>query len=247
MLNYRLLALDLDETLLTKEKSITKQSKQWISQAIDAGVIVIFATGRGLQRVVDFRDELNLSSLMVLVNGAEVWGNNGQLLKRSFINREAIRILHRLAVEAEASFWGYSVEGLINKKYWTNDMFDRDWMKFGIKHDDPQVICQLRKRIQDVDTLEITSSSPFNLELSFKGISKKTGVQKICDYLGIHMKDVMAIGDNLNDFKLIQVAGLGIAMGNADERLKQVADHVTETNEADGVAKAIQKFLITER
>ena len=243
---YRLLALDLDETLLTKDKRITAESKVWISRAIEAGVVVIFATGRGLQRVADFRKELKMDSPMVLVNGAEIWGKDRGLLSRHFISRENIHMLHRLAIEVGASFWGYSVEGLTNQKNWTEAMFHRDWMKFGIKHDDQQVINQLKRRIQGTgtDTLEITSSSPVNLEFSFKGISKKMGVQKICTYLGIGMEDVMAIGDNLNDFKLIQAAGLGVAMGNADDRLKQVADQVTETNEADGVAKAIQNFLV---
>lgn len=74
MSKYRLLALDLDETLLTKNKKVTDENKLWIDRAKQAGIVVIFATGRGLQRVVDFRRTLELDTSMVLVNGAEVWG-----------------------------------------------------------------------------------------------------------------------------------------------------------------------------
>lgn len=244
MVNYRLLALDLDETLLTKDKSITKESKIWIFRAMEAGVIVIFSTGRGLQRVEGFRRELKLDSPLVLVNGAEVWGEDGVLLSRHFIRKADIRMLHHLAMESAATFWGYSVEGLTNQGNWSEAMFDRDWLKFGIRHRDTRVINQIRSAIPDTSTLEITRSAPTNLEFSYKGISKATGVQQVCKYLRIEMKDVMAIGDNLNDFKLIQAAGLGIAMGNGDVQLKQVADQMTDTNERNGVAKAIQQFLM---
>ncbi|WP_186673605.1 HAD hydrolase family protein [Sporosarcina sp. BP05] len=78
-------------------------------------------------------------------------------------------------------------------------------------------------------------------------MSKESGVRRVCEYLNIEMESVMAIGDNLNDFKLIQSAGLGIAMGNADDKLKQVADRVTALNEEDGVAKAIKRYLFEEK
>lgn len=242
MVNYQLLALDLDETLLTKDKRITDEAKLWVTRSVEAGVVVIFATGRGLQKIGEFRDVLEMDLPMVLVNGAEVWGKQELLLGRYYISKDDIRMLHNLALEAGASFWGYSVESLTGRENWTEEMFKRDWMKFGIKHDNPQVINQLKARIRS-NTLEITSSSPINLEFSQKGVSKESGVRKVCEHMGIDMKNVMAIGDNLNDLRLIRSAGLGVAMGNADDRLKEIADVVTDTNEQNGVAKAIERYL----
>lgn len=243
MKRYRLLALDLDDTLLTKDKQISAANKKWIDKAHQAGVTVIFATGRGLQKVEYLLEELALSGPMVLVNGAEIWAEKGKVLERHYINREDIHILHDLAERADAKFWGYSVESLTHKRDWTTEMLDRSWLKFGIRHDDLAVINQLREAADQLPNISVTRSAPFNMEVSFKGISKGSGVRRLCDYLDIKMTEVMAIGDNLNDIRLIKAAGLGIAMGNADPELKRVADAVTDHHEKDGVAKAIQRYL----
>lgn len=241
---YRLLAVDLDETLLTRDKRITKETKEWISRAEQAGVVVILATGRGLQRVEGFLKELHLNNPMVLVNGAEVWKKPGQLWERHFISREAIRALHSIAEEAGAKYWGYNTDGLIGSGDWTKEMFHFDWLKFGIRYDNIDVISKVKEQVKSLGNLEVTSSAPTNLEISAKGISKESGVRKVCKELNIKMRHVMAIGDNLNDLQLIRSAGLGVAMGNADDRLKRVADRITDTNEEAGVAKAIQNFLL---
>lgn len=117
-------------------------------------------------------------------------------------------------------------------------------MKFGIRHESPEVIAHLKDDLSELDTITVTSSAINNLEISAKGVSKEIGVRKVCDYLQFEREDVMAIGDNLNDLQLLQYAGLGIAMGNADDQIKRIADHVTDTNEHDGVATAIKRYLL---
>lgn len=241
--HYRMLAIDLDGTTLTDDKRITDETKFWIRRAATNGVTVSFATGRGVQTAQSIWEELRLDSPMVLVNGAEVWESPGKLRERHIIAREDIYRLHLLAEEAGASFWGYSTESLTSKRHWTEAMFERDWMKFGIRHDDLQVIRQLRDVVESWGTVEVTRSAPVNMEISPKGISKETGVRSVCELLGIDMREVMAIGDNLNDLRLIQSAGFGVAMGNADEELKRAADGYTDSNERDGVAKAIRHYL----
>ncbi|WP_066190640.1 Cof-type HAD-IIB family hydrolase [Gracilibacillus timonensis] len=243
MVNYRLLALDLDETLLTKDKRISVQNKKWIEYAINSGVIVIFATGRGRERITKIQEELGLDTLMVLVNGGEVWGNNSEILERSIISAEDIRKLHHFSENANASYWGYNVESFVGRKEWNEEMFSKEWLKFGIRHSDQNVLQKIREQISEIPTLGITSSGSNNLEIGLNGKSKKTGVEKICDYMELKMEEVMAIGDNYNDLCLLKAAGLGIAMGNAEQVIKEKADAVTDTNERDGVAKAIQKYL----
>lgn len=243
MTAYRLLALDMDGTLLTDNKMITEEAAHWIRLAGEAGVTVMFATGRGMQTAGSFWDELGLQSPMVLLNGAEIWEGPGRLHERNFLSREDIRKLHGLATGAGASFWGYSVESLTGSKHWSDEMFSRDWMKFGMHHNDLAVIHQLREEVRSWGHLEVTRSADINMEISLRGISKASGVKKVCDLLGIAMDQVMAVGDQHNDMTLISAAGLGIAMGNADEELKRAADGVTDTNERNGVAKAIQKYI----
>lgn len=239
-----MLALDLDGTTLLDSKEISENNRQWIRKAVDEGVVVSIATGRGIQGAENYRAELGLTSPMILLNGGEIWKAPGELLERHFMNEEHIYQLHQIAMKTDSWFWGFTLEGMKKKSEWTDDLLKQTWMKFGILNEDTTILTEIRVSIKDWDGIEITSSAPNNLEVSPKGISKEYGVSKICEFLGFSLNDVMAIGDSLNDFKLIQAAGLGIAMGNAEDKLKQVADEITDTNEQDGVAKAISKYLL---
>lgn len=249
MVNYRLLALDLDGTVLTKDGQITAETKLAISRAVTAGVVVILATGRGLHQEIEvFREALGIDTPMVLANGGEIWARTGHILERHYINKEDIRMLHGMSIEAKADFGGYSVEKATEEmNVWTDEMFDFDWMTFSIRHDDSQAFNQLREQLEHSTTLEVIHSTPTSIDFSLKGVSKESGVKRLCEHLSIDMASVMAIGDNLNDFNLIQSVGLGIAMGNADDKLKQVADRVTASNEENGVAKAINSYLFDEK
>ncbi|TLS50816.1 HAD family phosphatase [Paenibacillus antri] len=240
---YKLIATDLDGTLLTDDKTITDETKRWLRYAAEQGVAVIFSTGRGMQTAEAYWRELELRSPMVLLNGAEIWSGPGKLHKRIFLPRETVRRLHGIAVARGEWYWGYSVESLTNHEGWTPEMFDRDWMKFGIGCADLQRLEEIRQDLEGWGTLEITRSALTNLEISVKGVTKESGVREVCSLLGFGMPDVIALGDHHNDIRLLQAAGLGVAMGNADPRVKSIADAVTSTNNEEGVARAIRKYV----
>jgi HAD superfamily hydrolase (TIGR01484 family) len=242
MLCHRLIALDLDGTLLTDDKRIADSTKLWVGKAADAGVIVTFATGRGRQDALSFVRELDLDSPMVFLNGAEIWGGPGQLLERHFMDTEDIYRLHQLTAETGCCFWGYTVETLIQND-WSNDMLHQEWMKYGMYCDDVDLMAQLRDYVDSWGTVEVTCTSDANMEVTARGITKARGVRRICEQIGIEMEAVMAVGDGLNDLDLIEGAGLGVAMGNAAEELKRAADFVTESNEDDGVVLAIRRCI----
>jgi HAD superfamily hydrolase (TIGR01484 family) len=243
MLQIRLLALDLDGTLLTDDKKITENTKYWIQQAQEAGITVIFATGRGWQNAVMYWEELGLTGPMVLVNGADLRKSPDEPWIQHVISKEEIRRLHELAVHHDARFWGYSMESFTRDKEWTDEMLEREWLKFGIRHEDPETLQTMWNTVESWGTLEITQSTPVNMEISVKGVTKETGVRRVCQLLGIGMEEVAAAGDSMNDMYLLQAAGLGVAMGNADETVKSIADMTTDTNENEGVAKLIQWLL----
>lgn len=92
----------------------------------------------------------------------------------------------------------------------------------------------------------MTNSHPCNIELNPKGVSKASGLKEVCRRLGIDMSEVVAVGDSLNDLAMIREAGLGVAMGNAQEEVKKAADWTTVTNEEDGVAEVIFKKVLGE-
>lgn len=246
MPKYKMLALDLDGTVLTEDKIISEETKYWISKAEQAGVVVVFATGRGLHGVEKFRGELNLETPMVLANGGEIRSSFDNLLESKFINRKDIHMLRDVANEIGASHVSYNGNFSVESSEWNEGMFELNWITFSMVHDNIDVIKEIQSRFYGAPSLEVTSLAPVNVEFSFKGITKESGVLRVCNELDIGMEEVMAIGDNLNDLNLIRAVGLGIAMGNAADNLKEVADGVTSTNEEDGVAKAIKKYLLAQ-
>jgi hydroxymethylpyrimidine pyrophosphatase-like HAD family hydrolase len=237
-----MLALDLDGTLLNSGQRISESSKLWIHRAIDAGVTVIFATGRGLYSTEAYWEELNLHAPMVLLNGAEIWEGRGKLWKRFTIPSPIIRSLHKLAANENVQFWGNCGDQLVGAKNWSDEFLERDWTKFGIRDDNPEVLSRIAEHLLGWGILQIVSES-YHLELSAKGITKASGVKEVCKLLGIGMQEVMAIGDSKNDLDMLRECGLGVAMGNAADIIKQAAHVITESNDREGVALAIERYL----
>ncbi|GIP40745.1 5-amino-6-(5-phospho-D-ribitylamino)uracil phosphatase YcsE [Paenibacillus sp. J31TS4] len=239
---YKVIALDMDGTVLNSSHAISPENRKWIDKAIEAGITVMFSTGRGVQSVQKYVEELNLQSPMVSVNGSEVWKAPGVLFKRHLMETEWIKWLHGIAATHGTWFWGYAVEGLFNKDHWTDNLDDKQWLKFGFMTDDAEKLALIRGVLEERELFEITNSNVNNLEINPRGISKASGIMDVCNLLGVKMEEVMAMGDSLNDLTMIKESGLGIAMGNAQEELKLAANAVTATNNEDGVALAIRKY-----
>jgi HAD superfamily hydrolase (TIGR01484 family) len=242
---YKLVALDMDGTLLNEEKLISKENREAIFAALEAGVSVIFSTGRGVQSAMPYAVELGLQTPIVSVNGGEVWKAPGELLKRHLLSAELVRAMHEIAVENDVWWWAYSVEGMFNTEKWVEQIESVQWLKFGYYTEEPLVLNKIRSQVEAWGTLEITNSHPNNIELNPKGVSKASGIKDVCELLGISMSEVIAMGDSENDITMILAAGLGVAMGNAQEGVKRVADLVTVTNDEHGVAKIINEYVLT--
>ena len=95
---------------------------------------------------------------------------------------------------------------------------------------------------RDLPDMAVTSSIPNNIEINDKAATKGEALRFLCRHLGVDVRDAMAFGDGSNDMSMIRAAGIGVAMANADPALRAAADYVTDTNDADGVARAIEKF-----
>lgn len=243
-MKYKVLALDLDGTLLNNKKKISKKNKNFLNKLNNKNIKIVFTTGRGIQRVTHLYNELELNSPLVLLNGAEIRKNSNEVLKRTFINKKDIMELHSLAIDNEVNFWGYNEENHVNKKDWNIEMFEKKWMKFGFSHSNENLINNLRKKIEKFKDIEMTNSAKNNIECSKKGINKKTGMEILAKYLNINMENIIAIGDSMNDYKLMKEVGLSVAMDNSEKGVKSIADKITKTNKEDGVAEAIKKYIL---
>lgn len=243
---YRLLALDMDGTVLNHEQQISEANRKWIQVAVDNGITVIFATGRGIQNVIGYVEDLGLHSPIVTANGSEVWKRPNELLSRHMIENDWIEKLRLLALEEDVWYWGYSVEGLYNKENWNRECARFQWLKFGFYTEELHKLTAIKQTIQEWDVFEITNSHPNNIEINPKGINKASGLKQVCQMMGISMSQVAVAGDSLNDLAMIKQAGLGVAMGNAQDVVKQAADVITLNNDEDGVAHFIQFHLLAK-
>lgn len=106
------------------------------------------------------------------------------------------------------------------------------------------IINNIRTELKALETVDVVSSSEYNLEIMSKGVSKAQGVKTLAEFLGISSDEIICIGDSENDMSMLAYAGLAVAMGNASEEIKKVAHYITDTNVNDGVAKAIRKCLL---
>ncbi|WP_223067633.1 Cof-type HAD-IIB family hydrolase [Paenibacillus caui] len=244
-MKYRLLALDMDGTLLTDNHQISSETAKWIRKAAEAGVHVCLSTGRSYDEAAPFGEELGLDTPMITVNGSEVWKNPHELYHRELLGQELIAQMYRLSRDKKVWFWAYSVEGLYNEHNWYDGAIqEKQWLKFGYNVSDDQLRHEVLMELQNIGGLEITNSTPWNIEVNPQGINKASGIRTVCGLLGIDMSETVAVGDSLNDLAAIQAAGLGVAMENAQLAVKENADYVTSSNNDDGIAEVIRKFIL---
>lgn len=244
---YKLIALDMDGTLLNGEHEVSEENREWMFKALDAGVTVMLSTGRGVQNVYPYTDKLNLNTPIVAVNGGEVYRAPRDLIVRHSLDVQAIRDMHAMAVRYDTWFWAYAVEGVFNKERWTDDLDAQQWLKFGYFTDHDENRAAILNWLREQSRYEITNSHPHNLEVNPQGVSKASGIAEVCKLLGIAMSEVVAMGDSLNDMAMIRESGLGVAVGNAQDALKEAADLVTVTNNEHAVAKIIREYVLADR
>jgi HAD superfamily hydrolase (TIGR01484 family) len=237
MSTYKFIALDMDGTLLNRQQEISEQNLHWIKKAEDSGLIVSFATGRGRASSQPYWGAVSPLAPMVLSNGAEIWKNHDELLARYTLPADQVPRLINLAKDYGAQYWT-----LGNCSDDSSEVGDR-CLKVGMHHEEREVIQELRAIVTSWDLVEVSASAPYNIELNRKGVTKAAGLAEVTQLLGIKPKEVVAVGDSLNDLAMIQWAGLGVAMANAEEPITEAADLITASNEEDGVARVIQLVL----
>lgn len=243
-MRYKLVALDMDGTLLNDEKRISRENAEAIAKAAASGITVMMSTGRGIQNIRAYTDELGLTSPIVAVNGAEVWRSPDELHARYPLAPDTVRRLIRAGRDKDVWYWAYTTNGLMTRSSWAEPEWDECvWLKVGYASENPAKLRELRQWLALDGEIEVTSSNETNLELSPTGITKASGLEQVCRLLGIGLEQTVAVGDGGNDLSMIRAAGLGVAMGNAQEEVKRTALRVTGTNEEHGVAQLLQYVM----
>ncbi|WP_058306081.1 Cof-type HAD-IIB family hydrolase [Gracilibacillus massiliensis] len=240
--DIRLIALDMDGTLLGTDHQVSKANKEAIIKAREKGVEVIISTGRHYQTSSIIAKELDIHYL-ITVNGSEIWTMTGDLIARQTIDARIIEKLVQLKEEHQTWAWLSSIDNIWRGEV-PEDILAHEWLKFGFDTKDAATKEKIMNVIESWEEVELSNSSPTNIEVNAVGVNKAAAIEVVCERLGINMSQVMAMGDSLNDIKMIEQAGLGVAMGNAQETVKEKADWQTLSNDQDGVAKAIEEWIL---
>lgn len=241
--DIQLIALDMDGTLLTDEQEVTTRTKKTIQKALNQNVHVVLSTGRAFTKCYPYAQDLELNSYLITANGGQVWTIKKELLEQKTFAPEQVEKMYRLGESVGMHMWMISSKRVFQNE--APDQFaDYEWLKFGCASHDQGKLDQMIHELSFMEGLELTNSLPMNIEVNPEGVSKASALKFICNKIGITMEQVMACGDSLNDMKMIQEAGIGVAMGNAQEAIKQAADVQTDTNNQDGVAQAIEKHVL---
>ena len=272
-MDLRLIAFDLDGTLLRSDKSISPRTLQALHAAQQRGVLLVPATGRLFRSLPEALLDEQLSRYFILVNGAQVYdAQEGktllteelppelalpmlQFLKTrnvvrgvyidglGYMSREDYAEIHNVART-------FATETLLRRSYCPADDLEQLTASahsvqkiIAFFHDLSEKQPVLREIAANFPGYAVSSSLGNNMEINAKYATKGNALRFLCRHLGIHPAQCMAFGDGTNDYSMLRAAGLGVAMGNASEEVQSCADEVTQTNDEDGVAQMIERVL----
>lgn len=266
----KLVAIDLDGTLLNSHKEISQKNKDVLAQAKAAGVKIVLCTGRPLAAIEVYLETLDLrdnGDYSITFNGGLVQKNDtGEIIEKALMPLDAVHDLYQLAAELNVPLDILS-DGLVlqlptsleNRSLYSqlNNLLtfeaaelqhltaDRIYNKAVVAIDEDYLDEQISKiPTTFYDRYEIIKTRSNLLEFMPKGITKAYGISLLARDLEIKQEEIMTIGDEENDLPMIEYAGLGVAMENAVASVKALADVITDTNDNDGVAHAVEKFVL---
>lgn len=270
----KLIAIDMDGTLLNGKKHIDKVQKEAIHEAIEVGIKIVLCTGRPLYGILPFYEELGLSELdsegyVILNNGCSIHKTkNWELIDQVNFTSDDIDYLYKFSE-------GYDINFTLVNDYYYFNIDDRkptdelitdagfvfsDITNISLKEakngkhkiikimflGNPNIMANFQKENESIlkDKYSSVLSQPYIYEILPKGNNKGTGLKKLAKKLGIKQEEIMAIGDGNNDIEMFEYAHYSVAMENGTKPARKAAKYQTDSNENNGVAKAIRKYAL---
>ncbi len=261
-----LVAIDLDGTLLTSGKTITERTKRVLKALSNQDIKIVIASARPPRSVAGVYKALGLKSCVICYNGAMIYDpQSKKMLEHHPIKLETAKALINRARSIHPDIL-VSVEVL---DHWYTDKLNNAYQTEVSKQFEPDRLgpidtwldCDVTKilllgqerYIENVkgaflaefrDKVAMAQSENHLLQIMAKGVSKGQALKSVCNYYNIPLEKTIAIGDAANDIDMLEIAGFGIAMADAPDKVKKVSDYVTTGNDEDGVAEALEKFVL---
>lgn len=269
-MKYRLLCVDIDGTLARSDKSIPEENKKALYEAYRAGIRIAAASGRPAASLGSIMEEIGIPKTMICLNGAYVEAEGKQVMCNYFSREQletAYRIIQKFQTKAVFNAPLFSIrnsdvspqwkkqikEGSLKADYIVAkdpDEYERlifchqdEIVKISILETNSQRYEQIRNAFVSTGLFSVAKSDVDYVDISDKKSTKGNGVSSLAHYLQIPLSEVVSIGDNENDYDMLKVSGLSVAMGNAAPEIKKIADRTTDDNEHCGVAKAVKQLL----
>lgn len=271
-MKYKLLVLDVDGTLLNDEREISKRTLAALLKLQQMGVRIVLASGRptyGLMPLAKTLELGNYGGFVLSYNGCQIIkAQNGEILFERRINPEMLPYLEKKARKNGFAIFTYHDDTLItdspdneyikneallnNLKIIREDEFstaiDFAPCKCMLVSDKEKALIGLEQHWEKrlAGTLDAFRSEPYFLEVVPCGVNKANTLGALLEHLGVTREEVIAVGDGVCDVTMLQLAGMGVAMGHSQDSVKVCADYVTASNEEDGVALAVEKLILAE-
>ena len=270
-MEYKLLALDLDGTLTNSKKQITPHTLETLIRAQqEKGLKIILASGRPTYGVAPLANALQLDKFggfILAYNGGEIinWRTH-EIMYKNLLDHDVLPYLYECAKKNDFAIVTYENEYVLTEKpddeyvlkeALLNVMKIKKVDNFleAVRHPiakclivgEPTHLAILEKDMQEQlkDRMGVFRSEPYFLELVPKGIDKARSLSVLLEELELKREELMAAGDGFNDLSMVSFAGMGVAMANAQDVVKENADFITLSNDEDGVAYAVEKFILS--
>lgn len=270
----KMIGFDLDGTLLTTEKQLTERTRKALDEAIRQGVVVLAVTGRPFSGVPEVIREFGGIHYLITSNGARVV-EDGKFICDQLLGHETagkiLDIFEEYDTLRELYFdgQGYAQESALQEiekyistaamaGYITSSRIavpdirekfeserrplDKIQALFARLEDKEEAL----ERIRALGGVEATGALRNNIEVNAENVHKGRAILWLADRLGIKKEEIMTFGDGANDLQMIECAGVGVAMANGVEEVRKAADIIAETNDADGVAKVIEEYVLAK-
>lgn len=270
-MNYKLITFDMDGTLLNSEKQISKRTLEAIAYATSHNKIVVLCTGRALPELREYLPAVKGVRYIICLSGGYVYDtiekhciySNALLTKDvkkilevskqedcmvhflnefSIVNKEDVKHMdHFHMTDYQPLF--ERVATMMDDVYAYYETYKPEIIKLNLYHSSATGRENTIKRLSNVD-IEAVKAETASLECTNKGVTKGVGLLQLCRHLSIDLKETISVGDADNDIEVLNIAGLSIAMGNANQRVKEICDVIVSDHNHDGCVEAIFDYLM---